>query len=74
MGSCYLHFSERDTWGVAEHRCQELNSHLVSITSQQEQNFVNCEYLLLCVVCCRLHVHYMCVTCNHVASISPLSS
>ncbi|XP_046890505.1 aggrecan core protein [Hypomesus transpacificus] len=41
MGSCYLHFSERDTWGVAEHRCQELNSHLVSITSQQEQNFVN---------------------------------
>ncbi|XP_029541590.2 aggrecan core protein-like [Oncorhynchus nerka] len=41
MGSCYLHFAERDTWPDAEQRCQELNAHLVSITSQQEQEFVN---------------------------------
>lgn len=41
MGSCYLHFAERDTWPEAEQRCQELNSHLVSISSQQEQEFVN---------------------------------
>ncbi|XP_055790762.1 aggrecan core protein-like isoform X2 [Salvelinus fontinalis] len=41
MGSCYMHFLERDTWPDAEQRCQELNSHLVSITSQQEQEFVN---------------------------------
>ncbi|KAM6973362.1 aggrecan core protein [Aplochiton taeniatus] len=41
MGSCYLHFAERDTWANAEQRCQELNSHLVSITSQEEQDFVN---------------------------------
>ncbi|XP_064846387.1 aggrecan core protein-like [Oncorhynchus masou masou] len=41
MGSCYLHFAERDTWADAEQRCQELNAHLVSITSQQEQEFVN---------------------------------
>ncbi|XP_070829247.1 aggrecan core protein [Chaetodon trifascialis] len=41
MGSCYLHFGERDTWSEAEQRCQELNAHLVSITSQEEQQFVN---------------------------------
>lgn len=42
-GSCYLHFEERDTWSEAEQRCQELNAHLVSITSPEEQQFVNCE-------------------------------
>uniref|UniRef100_A0AAY5L8Z5 Aggrecan core protein n=1 Tax=Esox lucius TaxID=8010 RepID=A0AAY5L8Z5_ESOLU len=41
MGSCYLHFTERDTWSDAEERCRGLNSHLVSITSQQEQEFIN---------------------------------
>lgn len=40
-GSCYLHFAERDTWSEAEQRCQELNAHLVSISSQEEQQFVN---------------------------------
>ncbi|XP_044213810.1 aggrecan core protein isoform X2 [Thunnus albacares] len=40
-GSCYLHFSERHTWSEAEQRCQELNAHLVSISSQEEQQFVN---------------------------------
>lgn len=43
MGSCYIHFDERETWAGAEQRCQELNSHLVSITSQQEQDFVKSE-------------------------------
>lgn len=41
MGNCYLHFSERETWSSAEQRCQDLNSHLVSITSPEEQEFVN---------------------------------
>uniref|UniRef100_A0A8D0ALL9 C-type lectin domain-containing protein n=1 Tax=Sander lucioperca TaxID=283035 RepID=A0A8D0ALL9_SANLU len=40
-GSCYLHFSERNTWSEAEQRCQEVNAHLVSIGSQEEQQFVN---------------------------------
>nr|XP_021326217.1 aggrecan core protein isoform X1 [Danio rerio] len=40
MGSCYIHFDERETWTSAEQHCQELNSHLVSISSQQEQEFV----------------------------------
>ncbi|KAM9376688.1 aggrecan core protein [Pholidichthys leucotaenia] len=41
MGSCYIHFSERDTWSEAEQRCLELNAHLVSINSQEEQQFVS---------------------------------
>uniref|UniRef100_A0A3Q3X2D6 Aggrecan core protein n=1 Tax=Mola mola TaxID=94237 RepID=A0A3Q3X2D6_MOLML len=40
-GNCYFHFAERDTWSEAEQHCQELNAHLVSITSQEEQQFVN---------------------------------
>uniref|UniRef100_A0A671PFR9 C-type lectin domain-containing protein n=1 Tax=Sinocyclocheilus anshuiensis TaxID=1608454 RepID=A0A671PFR9_9TELE len=38
MGSCYIHFDERETWTSAEQHCQELNSHLVSISSQEEQD------------------------------------
>ncbi|KAI4887574.1 hypothetical protein NFI96_031448 [Prochilodus magdalenae] len=41
MGSCYIHFSERKMWTSAEQHCRELNAHLVSITSQQEQDFVS---------------------------------
>ncbi|XP_051975599.1 aggrecan core protein-like [Xyrauchen texanus] len=43
MGSCYIHFEERETWTSAEQHCQELNSHLVSISSQQEQEFVRAQ-------------------------------
>lgn len=45
MGNCYLHFAGRLTWSDAEQRCQDINAHLVSISSQEEQQFVNCEYL-----------------------------
>ncbi|XP_063045384.1 aggrecan core protein-like isoform X2 [Engraulis encrasicolus] len=41
QGNCYLHFSERETWEDAEQRCRELNSHLVSIITPEEQRFVN---------------------------------
>ncbi|XP_053741542.1 aggrecan core protein isoform X2 [Synchiropus splendidus] len=41
MGSCYLHLSERRTWSDAEDHCQELNAHLVSISSVEEQQFLN---------------------------------
>ncbi len=47
MGSCYIHFDERETWTSAEQHCQELNSHLVSISSQQEQEFVKSEFDLI---------------------------
>ncbi|XP_077066874.1 aggrecan core protein isoform X1 [Siphateles boraxobius] len=40
MGSCYIHFDKSETWTSAEQHCQKLNSHLVSISSQQEQEFV----------------------------------
>uniref|UniRef100_A0A3B4FU29 Aggrecan core protein n=1 Tax=Pundamilia nyererei TaxID=303518 RepID=A0A3B4FU29_9CICH len=40
MGSCYRHFTGRDTWAEAEKHCQELNAHLVSISSQEEQQFL----------------------------------
>ena len=42
-GTCYFHSEKRETWSEAEQRCQEFNSHLVSINSQEEQQFVNCE-------------------------------
>ncbi|KAG7242717.1 hypothetical protein INR49_020092 [Caranx melampygus] len=41
QGNCYLHFSERETWLDAESRCRDLNAHLVSIITPEEQDFVN---------------------------------
>ncbi|KAL1007543.1 hypothetical protein UPYG_G00088150 [Umbra pygmaea] len=41
QGNCYLHFPERETWLDAEQRCRDLNAHLVSIITPEEQHFVN---------------------------------
>ncbi|XP_016396512.1 aggrecan core protein-like [Sinocyclocheilus rhinocerous] len=41
QGNCYLHFSERETWLDAEQRCRDLNAHLVSIITPEEQAFIN---------------------------------
>uniref|UniRef100_A0A3B5BAF0 C-type lectin domain-containing protein n=1 Tax=Stegastes partitus TaxID=144197 RepID=A0A3B5BAF0_9TELE len=41
QGSCYLHFSDRETWLDAEQRCRDLKAHLVSIETPEEQDFVN---------------------------------
>ncbi|XP_067293572.1 aggrecan core protein isoform X2 [Pseudorasbora parva] len=41
QGNCYLHFSERETWLDAEKRCRDLNAHLVSIITPEEQDFIN---------------------------------
>ncbi|KAM9860917.1 neurocan core protein-like isoform 2-T2 [Aulostomus maculatus] len=41
QGSCYQHFSDRELWLDAEQRCRDLNAHLVSIVTPEEQHFVN---------------------------------
>ncbi|XP_051754955.1 aggrecan core protein isoform X2 [Ctenopharyngodon idella] len=41
QGNCYLHFSERETWLDAERRCRDLNAHLVSVITPEEQAFIN---------------------------------
>uniref|UniRef100_H3BX88 Aggrecan a n=1 Tax=Tetraodon nigroviridis TaxID=99883 RepID=H3BX88_TETNG len=41
QGNCYLHFSDRETWLEAEQRCRDLNAHLASIITPEEQEFVN---------------------------------
>uniref|UniRef100_A0A674P1B3 Aggrecan core protein n=1 Tax=Takifugu rubripes TaxID=31033 RepID=A0A674P1B3_TAKRU len=41
QGNCYLHFSDRETWLEAEQRCRDLNAHLASIITPEEQAFVN---------------------------------
>uniref|UniRef100_A0A8C1JA27 Aggrecan core protein n=1 Tax=Cyprinus carpio TaxID=7962 RepID=A0A8C1JA27_CYPCA len=40
-GNCYLHFSTRENWLDAEQRCQDLNAHLVSIITPEEQAFIS---------------------------------
>lgn len=47
QGHCYRHFPDRETWVDAESRCREQQSHLSSIVTPEEQEFVNSE-------CCRL--------------------
>ncbi|KAF3688513.1 Aggrecan core protein Cartilage-specific proteoglycan core protein [Channa argus] len=41
MGNCYRYFADKLTWSEAEQHCQDINGHLVSITSEEEQKFVN---------------------------------
>ncbi|XP_050823350.1 aggrecan core protein isoform X2 [Gopherus flavomarginatus] len=41
QGHCYKHFEQRETWVEAETRCREHQSHLSSIITPEEQEFVN---------------------------------
>ncbi|CAH2274267.1 aggrecan core isoform X1 [Pelobates cultripes] len=41
QGHCYRHFSDRETWLDAENKCRSHQSHLSSILSPEEQEFVN---------------------------------
>ncbi|XP_038169892.1 aggrecan core protein isoform X2 [Arvicola amphibius] len=41
QGHCYRHFPDRETWVDAERRCREQQSHLSSIVTPEEQEFVN---------------------------------
>ncbi|XP_053180581.1 aggrecan core protein-like [Scomber japonicus] len=41
QGNCYLHFPDREVWEDAEQHCRDLNAHLVSIITPEEQTFVN---------------------------------
>ncbi|XP_015283428.1 PREDICTED: aggrecan core protein [Gekko japonicus] len=41
QGNCYKYFEERHTWVDAENLCREYQSHLSSIITPEEQEFVN---------------------------------
>ncbi|KAM3626178.1 uncharacterized protein V6R79_024149 [Siganus canaliculatus] len=41
QGNCYLHSTDREMWLDAEQRCRDMNAHLVSIITPEEQHFVN---------------------------------
>ncbi|XP_014389039.1 PREDICTED: aggrecan core protein [Myotis brandtii] len=41
QGHCYRHFPERESWVDAESRCRKHQSHLSSILTPEEQEFVN---------------------------------
>ncbi|KFO34596.1 aggrecan core protein [Fukomys damarensis] len=41
QGHCYRHFPDRKTWADAERQCREHQSHLSSIITPEEQEFVN---------------------------------
>ncbi|XP_063170294.1 aggrecan core protein [Candoia aspera] len=41
QGNCYKHFEEKLTWMDAENLCREYQSHLSSIITPEEQEFVN---------------------------------
>ncbi|XP_029430937.1 aggrecan core protein isoform X2 [Rhinatrema bivittatum] len=41
QGNCYKHFPDRETWVDAETKCRNNQSHLASIITPEEQEFVN---------------------------------
>jgi cysteine-rich repeat protein len=40
-GSCYLYDRRSDTWNQARAECEKLHAHLVTVTSAEENTFVN---------------------------------
>ncbi|XP_007564995.2 versican core protein-like isoform X1 [Poecilia formosa] len=43
-GFCYRHFSQRQSWEVAERHCRTQGAHLVSIMTPEEQDYINSNY------------------------------
>ncbi|XP_037120589.1 brevican core protein-like isoform X1 [Syngnathus acus] len=43
-GFCYRHFSQRQSWEVAEQHCRMQGAHLASIMTPEEQNYINTNY------------------------------
>ncbi|XP_053771477.1 brevican core protein [Desmodus rotundus] len=44
QGACYKHFSTRRSWEEAETQCRMYGAHLASISTPEEQNFINNRY------------------------------
>ncbi|XP_057351031.1 brevican core protein isoform X7 [Manis pentadactyla] len=44
QGSCYKHFSTRRSWQEAETQCRMYGAHLASISTPEEQDFINNRY------------------------------
>ncbi|KAM8827009.1 brevican core protein [Synchiropus picturatus] len=43
-GHCYRHFVQRQSWETAERHCRLFGSHLISLMSPEEQDFINDRY------------------------------
>lgn len=41
QGACYKHFSARRSWEEAENKCRMYGAHLASISTPEEQDFIN---------------------------------
>ncbi|XP_027469842.1 brevican core protein [Zalophus californianus] len=44
QGACYKHFSTRSSWEEAETQCRIHGAHLASISTPEEQDFINSRY------------------------------
>ncbi|XP_055979631.1 brevican core protein [Sorex fumeus] len=44
QGACYKHFSTRRSWEEAESQCRQHGAHLASISTPEEQDFINNRY------------------------------